>query len=248
MNYIQINTSQNVNLNFQVASIGKRILAFFLDWVFKGAYIAVISYFVFEILRIDRLLSDLDVFSILAIITIIYSPVVFYSLISESLLEGQTLAKKIMNIKVIKIDGYQAKFSDYLIRWFFALIDIYFSNGIVGVVSFLLNKKTQRLGGIASGTAVIDLKNNININHTILQEVAVDYKPEFQQVLLLTDNDMQIIKTHYQEAIRRKDFKVIKKLASKVKETIQVKETKLNDKAFLERIIKDYNYLTAKEN
>ncbi|MBV7441222.1 RDD family protein [Weeksellaceae bacterium TAE3-ERU29] len=248
MNYIQINTSQNVNLKFQVASIGKRMLAFILDWVFKGAYIIILAYIAFEIFNIDAFLAQVDSFSAIAIVTIALSPIVFYTLVSESLMEGQTPGKKIIGIKVIKIDGYQAKFSDYLIRWFFAIIDIYFSTALVGITSFILSKNTQRLGGIASGTAVIDLKNNININHTILQEVSVDYKPQFQQVLLLSDNDMQIIKTHFQDGLKRKDYKIIKKLALKIKEITQINNTNLNDKDFIERIIKDYNYLTAKEN
>lgn len=248
MNYIQINTSQNVNLKFQIASVGKRILAFVLDWVFKGAYIIILAYIAFDILNMNVLFAQLDTFSVIAIVTIALSPVVFYTLVSESLMEGQTPGKKIIGVKVIKIDGYQAKFSDYLIRWFFSLIDIYTSSALVGTISLIVSKHTQRLGGIASGTAVIDLKNNININHTILQEIKADYKPVFQQVLLLSDNDMQIIKTHYQEALKRKDYKVIKKLALKVKEITQINNTNLNDRDFIDRIIKDYNYLTAKEN
>jgi uncharacterized RDD family membrane protein YckC len=37
--------------------------------------------------------------------------------VQESLMEGQTIGKKLLGIKVVKIDGYQASFFDYLIRW-----------------------------------------------------------------------------------------------------------------------------------
>ena len=41
MNQIAINTSQNVNVNFTLAGVGERIVAFFIDWLIKGFYIFV---------------------------------------------------------------------------------------------------------------------------------------------------------------------------------------------------------------
>ena len=52
----------------------------------------------------------------MAILILILLPVIIYTLIQESLWEGQTIGKKLMKMKVIKIDGYQASFGDYLIQ------------------------------------------------------------------------------------------------------------------------------------
>ena len=38
MSQIAINTSQNVNINFNVASVGERMLAFIIDLLIKIAY------------------------------------------------------------------------------------------------------------------------------------------------------------------------------------------------------------------
>jgi uncharacterized RDD family membrane protein YckC len=57
----------------------------------------------------------------------------------------------------VKIDGYQASFGDYMIRWVFRIIDVSFA-GVVGLISMIVSKNNQRLGDIASGTAVISLK------------------------------------------------------------------------------------------
>jgi len=102
-------------------------------------------------------------------------------------MEGQTPGKKVFKIKVVKVDGFQASFSDYLIRWIFRLIDFGFFF-IPGLISMTVNKYNLRLGDIASGTAVISLKNDINISHTILEKIDSDYIPTFPQVISLTDN------------------------------------------------------------
>lgn len=247
MNNIQINTSQNVNIDFSLASIGNRILAFVIDLVIKTAYGLIIYFLIVKVLGLGSVFARLDQYSLMAIFIILSAPVMFYTLFLESMMEGQTFGKKIAKIKVIKVDGYQASFSDYLIRWFFMPIDIYFSSALIGVVSMLTSKSSQRLGGIASGTAVINLENKIKIHHTILQETDNSYQVSYPNVILLNDRDMQIIKTQYLEAIKRKDYIVLGKLAQKIKEITQITETSQNHRDFVKTIIADYNYLTGKE-
>ena len=48
MSKIAINTSQNVNINFNIASIGDRILAFFIDMIIKAAYMIVLFIILFK--------------------------------------------------------------------------------------------------------------------------------------------------------------------------------------------------------
>ncbi len=244
MEYIQINTSQNVKIRFLQASIGLRMLAFFIDWVIKGAYLFLL-FWVLKKLNFFRLFDDN--WSIAGAMTILTLPVTFYTLFFESLMEGQTPAKKWLKIKVIKIDGYQAKFSDYLIRWFFALVDFYFSSGAVAIISIIVSKKGQRLGGLASGTTVINLKNKVNLNHTILEEISEEYQVKFPNVLILNDQDVQIIKTQFSKASQTKDYAIIRKLAEKITEVTQSQQGSMNDMEFVKTVLKDYNYLTVKE-
>ncbi len=130
-------------------------------------------------------------------------------------MEGQTPGKRVMKIRVVKTDGYQASFGDYFMRWFFRLIDIMFSSGIVGVITMVTNKHNKRLGDLAAGTAVITLKSKYNINHTILVNLSQDYIARFPQVIALSDNDMRIIKENYVKAKNTFDQGIIKKLAEK---------------------------------
>ena len=57
---LQINTTQNVNINFTAASVGERILAYGIDWIIKIAYIIVVYQLVFNLFRVDALIADMD--------------------------------------------------------------------------------------------------------------------------------------------------------------------------------------------
>ncbi|MCX8525151.1 RDD family protein [Chryseobacterium formosus] len=249
MSQIAINTSQNVNINFITASIGERIVAYLIDGLIKVAYLVATFYLFFNILNLGYLLDGMDSWSQNAIYIVLTLPVSLYPLVLESLMEGQTPGKKVMKIRVVKIDGYQASFGDYLIRWVFRLIDTTFV-GIIGLISMIVSKNNQRLGDIASGTAVISLKNNINISHTILENINHDYIPTFPQVIGLSDNDMRIIKDNYLKALKIDDRQVITKLSDKIKSILklEVDPTRMTERQFIGVVIKDYNYYTGKDS
>jgi len=249
MSQIAINTSQNVNINFNIASVGERMLAFIIDLLIKVAYAVIAFYVFFNFFDLGYLLNGLDQWSQMAIYIAITFPIYIYPVVLESLMEGQTPGKKLMKIRVVKIDGYQASFGDYLIRWMFRLIDTSFA-GVVGLISMIISKNNQRLGDIASGTAVISLKNSINISHTILENIKEDYIPSFPQVIALTDNDMRIIKDNYTKALRVDDRQIISKLSDKIKGILklEVDATKMTERQFINVVIKDYNYYTGKDS
>ena len=241
---ISINTTQNVNINFSVASIGARMGAHLTDGAVKICYHILLQHTLLAGISINNVITDN--WSMTAIVIMLYLPVIFYSLVQESLMEGQTIGKKLLGIKVVKIDGYQASFFDYLIRWVLRLIDISGTAYLAGITTMAVSKNHQRLGDIAAGTAVISLKNNINISHTILEQLSEDYQPVFAEVVRFSDNDMRIIKETYQNAIKNNDLKTVKKLIEKMETVSGIKQGALSDSRFITTIIKDYNYYTGK--
>ncbi|MBC5833583.1 RDD family protein [Flavobacterium sp. F372] len=243
MNQLSITTTQNVNINFTAASVGDRIIGQILDMLVQLAYIISVSYLL-DYTGFSDNLDFKDSWSTRAVYIMIFSPVIIYSLLQESLWEGRTIGKKIMKIKVIKIDGYQAGFGDYLIRWLFRTVDVLIGSGIIGLIFIATSKKNQRLGDIAAGTAVISLKNKININHTILQELHEDYVPIYPEVIKLSDNDMRIIKDTFETCLQSKDFVTISKMRKKIIDVTGIKYNSNTDVEFMRTVLKDYNFYT----
>ncbi|MCK7591587.1 RDD family protein [Subsaxibacter sp. CAU 1640] len=244
MTELQINTTQNVNISFTAASVGERILAYVIDWIIKIAYIIVTYQITFNLLEVDRMIEDMDQWSQIAIYVTFYLPVVFYTLIFETLLDGQTLGKRILRIKVVKIDGYQASLADFVIRWFFRIVDLNMMSGVVALIAIITSPRNQRLGDMTAGTSVITLKNNINISHTILEELEDTYQPKYPNVIKLSDNDARIIKETFNTAKASRDYATLIKLRDKIVEVTEIKVVNENDMQFIDTVLKDYNYYT----
>ncbi len=267
MKTFQINTTQNVNIKFTLASFGHRLFAFFLDNIIKFAYIYFIIHF-FNFRLINNAVEG-DYWSIKALDILIFMPITFYSLYSEILFNGQTLGKKIVKIKVINIEGFKPSIIDYLIRWFlrvvdfnfFSLIFIYFASlgtsnyyGLillififgksVGAIFILATKNNQRLGDLSANTVVIYLKDTVKFSHTILENIADGYKPTYSNVIKLSDNDARIIKETFRTASKSKDYKTLIKLRKKIEEVTGIKSKEMSDMGFIDTVLKDYNYYT----
>ncbi|MHA3788712.1 RDD family protein [Flavobacterium hauense] len=246
MSELSITTTQNVNINFTAAHVGNRISAHIIDNLIKGAYALLFTYLVLELMGLENYMANLDQWEAGTIYLIAYLPVIFYTLLFESLFEGQTPGKKLLKIKVIKIDGYQASFGDYLMRWLMRLVDILIGGGLIGIIAMANNKKRQRLGDMAAGTAVILLKNDISIDHTILKEVRDNYVPVYPLVIKLSDNDVRIIKETFEASVKNADYAMIDKLQAKIESVTGIKSVSYNSMAFVDSVLHDYNYYTQK--
>lgn len=240
MSQIAINSTQNVELTFNLASIGQRFIAQIIDMLIKTSYYLVMFLILDGVFKFDLM----DEWSRIGLISLFSLPIMFYSLFFETFFDGQSIGKKAMNIKVVKIDGYQASFSDFVTRWLFRIIEVFWLFSAVGFIAILTSKKGQRLGDMAAGTTVINLKNEVNISHTILEDIREDYQPKYPQVIHLSDNDMRIIKQMYKEAKLSRNYGLLNQLKLKIEEVANFKSKDNDDLTFIDTVLKDYNFYT----
>jgi hypothetical protein len=159
-------------------------------------------------------------------------------------LDGQTIGKKLTKLKVIKVDGYEASFCDYVIRWMFRVIDVLISFGIIGIISMLASNKTQRIGDIASGTCVVSLEKDWKINQTIFKDLEEEYTPIYPSVMKLTDKDLHIIQSVLKSYYDTRNMEDIFKLARKLEAVMGIKREEKVALDFVDRVMKDYNFYT----
>ena len=246
MSKIQIKTTQNILLAFEPASIVERMGAFAIDFVLIMGY----GYLASVIIDLSGYSFSTNPWEFLAISSVLMLPAAFYSLVAESLMQGQTVGKRILKIRVLKIDGYQASFADFFIRWLFALVEVALFLGSAALISIISSKYSQRLGDFAAGTAVITERNKTNISHTILEELSYTYQPLFSQaeVLLFSDQDAQTIKNYLAQALKSKNGQfTIARLADKITEVSKREHSSYTQKAeFIQQFLKDYSFYTSR--
>jgi uncharacterized RDD family membrane protein YckC len=235
MNNFQIETAHNVKISQNIASIGDRIAASAIDFMIFYFY----GIFVVILLISSNIRVDDDKMMILY--SIILIPIIVYHLLFEYFMDGQSPGKRLVKIKVVKLDGSKAGFSNYLLRWMFRIIDTPIF-GIVGIITFLVNGKGQRVGDIVAGTTVISLKEEKQDKNAFI-EIKEDYVPTYDSVTFFSDDDILKIKDIYINAIRTKNHRLLKQLREKVEHKLNL-QSDMNDIQFVKTIIKDYYFYT----
>ncbi|MFD2034882.1 RDD family protein [Belliella marina] len=233
MKEFQIKTAQNINIHQNTANVGSRILAYLLDAVFIFLFIVLAIF-------LGSKIFENSSFS-LTFYTVMGLPILLYHLLFESLMDGQSPGKMVLQIRVVKVDGSKAGLGDYLIRWLLRIVDISFTSGGLAILSILISGKGQRIGDLAAGTTVISEKFITNLQNTLLVDLPENYVPKYSQAMILTDKQVQDIKQIKNEALKSGDFGLIQKLAAKTADLLQVtyEEKSL---AFLDQVIRDYNF------
>ena len=240
MSNLQINTTQNVNLDYTIVSIGERILAFLIDAFILYLYAILVNIIGDAIGYVYD-----DTWTQRGLMGLIFLPAMFYSLLMHSLFNGRTVGKMLLKMRVVRVDGTPVHWSNYLVRWMLRLVDIWIFFGSIGLLTILFSERRQRLGDAAAGTVVISTKNKTKVSHTILEEVEETYVPQFTNVTLLTDKDVRLIKDTYRIAKKSNDYKTMKALRDKV-ESILSTNSELYDAKYIDTVLKDYNFYTQK--
>jgi uncharacterized RDD family membrane protein YckC len=239
MNTIKITTSQNIELEYDLASLGERIAGRIFDTLIIGAYVLLLFY-LFSPYRYDSFRS-------LQVLTIVLSllPIIFYDLLSELLMNGQSVGKRIMKIKVISLDGGRASFGQYVIRWLFRLVDFTLTNSICALVCVAASQNKQRVGDMVAGTALIKTNPRTALLQTLYVPVKENnYRVSFPEVTNLADKDMQLVKEVILSVAKSGNTLVALKAADKIKQILQI-NSNLEPLYFLEVLMADYNYLTS---
>src|SRR6478609_3071614 len=171
MQTIRITTAQNIDINYELAGLGERIVGSIIDFglffvIFMLSIIAGASF---------NMRDEAGI-----VLVIVYAALyVFYDLACEVFMNGQSIGKKVMKIRVISLDGAQPRLSQYLLRWLFRIVDTGISGGAIALIVAAMSEKVQRVGDIVAGTTLIKTTPRTKIDHVAFRPVQGDYEPVF---------------------------------------------------------------------
>jgi len=239
---MDILTGQHVAIKYEPANVVQRMLSMLLDYVFMVAY-ALALFFILDLIGFNFYEGETIGILIYAFFSL---PVLLYHVFFETILNGQTLGKIILRIRVTHVDGSVPNFVSYFLRWILLPIDMIPYGGL-GALMIVFTKNHQRLGDLAAGTTVVKLspaKQKYDLDD-MFYDVETGYQPVFREVDMLTEGQIRLITDLLENPIDESKVEdSIEQLAEKIKEKLNI-ESKLDDRTFLETIVKDYTYYVS---
>lgn len=236
---IDITTTQKVTINYELSTLGDRVLAFVIDGVVGFLLVGLLM----------GILTAVDIESSLVYYVVFAPLVAFYTLAQEVWTNGQTLGKRAMNIKVVKISGVAPSFEDFFVRWAFRLADIWFSLGALACILISSSGKSQRLGDIVANTAVVRTRSRLMFNlDDILNIHTLDnYVVTYAGVRQFSEKDMLLVKqvlTRYEQYANKAHEEALHDVVRVVCGRMNIEEPTGNKVNFLRTLIGDYIVLT----
>lgn len=263
MSKINISTSFNIDLEFEGALFHIRMFAWIIDFLLQIFYL-IIAFNIIGNVFGASLRSGYDVWAVELLIMV---PVITYHLFCEALWNGQSVGKRLLGLRVVNDNGGKASFGQYIIRWLLRSSDLtmpiiilamLFGDTnvlkalwitvlmfIADLILIATNKQGKRLGDLAAGTMLINVKPKGNLEDTIFMEVEESYTPSFPQVMRLSDRDINTIKGILDTGKKIGNYQMVDNAALRIKNVLAINTT-LSPFDFLDTLLKDYNYLSTK--
>lgn len=233
MKSILVNTSHNITIKYELATVMHRALACFIDLLIL----------LFYAIMIQTILPDTGLLYYLFMLLIPG----FYHLFCEVLLNGQSLGKKALKIRVVTLTGKKPTMENYFLRWIFRIIEVLGSLGAIASISIASTDKNQRIGDLLAETTVVKvIPENIVSLDTLKGLASKEREIQYHGVTRYTDQDMLLVKELLNRLRRdpsavNKDFGI--ELAQRISADLDV-EIKGSKAKFLENVLIDYIFLT----
>lgn len=266
---IKVPTSFNIDVEFEIPEFYRRLIALLIDILINYFYLRI-AFEIYKSIAQGSDFFDTDTnYNLHALYMILFIlPILIYHAVMEITMNGQSVGKKIMSLRVVNENGGRASVSQFLIRWlvrdvWFLLLLIIGLNGafrsaesvfivcvaiiffITEIILVVSSKKSQRLGDILAHTILIRTNRQSSIEETVFQEVADNYTPSFPQIMQLSDRDINAIKSILETARRKGDVDMAAAASEKIKAHLKI-DSPMSPFEFLDILLKDYNYLSIK--
>lgn len=254
MLHVKLDTGFNIEVEFTIPAFYKRFFAWIIDFLIMIAYYIVIS-------RVLNALIGYSWIDRLWLLVLFGLPPFFYHLLCEIFLNGQSIGKKALRIKVISADGGQPSISQYLIRWLFRSVDFpvwilpaigynslpWWSSVFLfgGLACILISPYSQRIGDLVAGTILIDTRNRHSWEDTVFTELSENYQPRYPEVMQLSDKDINTLKSIINSVSKSGDYDLSMRIAERIRTKLNLSSDQ-DSLEFLQTLLMDYNYYSTR--
>jgi len=178
----EIELAEGIAVHLHPAGLAPRLLARVMDYSILGIAAWIIS---LPTIFLNRFLSEEVV---MGIFMLVYFFVYwFYDVFFELMKKPATPGKLIMGLRVVKLSGVPTTFGSSFLRALLLPIDI-MPAGLVGILSIISTRYSQRVGDLAAGTIVVH-----SIKEPKETATQISVKPILPQISLTREEQIAFV-------------------------------------------------------
>ena len=173
-----IDTPENVSFTYDIAGIGNRFIGALIDTLIVAGLLLILNILLFVILSWNDApfpTTALDseetswLEGLMIALFVLLQFIIFwgYYTLFEYLWSGQTPGKRLVKIRVLRLDGNPIGFVEAFLRNLVRPIDFLPSGYGLGLVVMFCNEKTRRLGDWAAGTVVVRMRADLSLDSLV---------------------------------------------------------------------------------
>ncbi|MCP3104993.1 RDD family protein [Myxococcus sp. K15C18031901] len=154
--HLDVATPERVALSLPVAGIGYRCLAWLVDAALLF-FFWVVAYFAFTLLVSDVLgvFQGLSSLGRTLLVVGVFATQWLYWTVGEVFFHGQTLGKRALRIRVVRVDGSPVGLFESAVRNLCRAVDFMPVGYAAGCLAMLLTPQHRRLGDLLAGTLLV---------------------------------------------------------------------------------------------
>jgi len=146
---LDIDTPEQVRFSFRLAGPAQRSAAYLIDLMVRGAVVAIIG------VGFSAASMFGDGFGAGLGLLLIFLLEWGYYIASEMLMNGQSIGKRALHLRVVRENGLPLSFSDSFLRNLLRAADFLPFMNALGLLVLSLDPKFRRLGDLVAGTVVV---------------------------------------------------------------------------------------------
>ncbi len=125
MGAIKVPTNFNIELDFEVPEFYRRMIALMIDMLIQYFYLRIAGEIFDSILRNRDYFDNDSQHNLWALSWLLVLPIMLYHFVLELTMNGQSIGKKILGLRVVDELGGKPSFSQFVIRWLLRLSDVW---------------------------------------------------------------------------------------------------------------------------
>jgi uncharacterized RDD family membrane protein YckC len=196
----EIETPEHVRFHYPVAGPARRVVAWVLDYLIRGAILLVFAIIaLMGGLAVGDAIADLSKGVLLVIHFLLEW---FYYTLWEIAWNGRTPGKRALDLRVVTVDGHPLRIGDSFLRNLLRVADFLPFGYAAGLIAMARDGRFRRLGDMVAGTMVI-----VEERRAVASTLRIDPPPtpkelaSLPQRLPLSGDELEAIELF----LRRKD-------------------------------------------